>query len=159
MKYNYYKFYTPHYYSCRTEETASTCTTHGNITYFCDCCGASAVYKTLDLAPHNYAGDEIPATCTKHGITNYACEECEAHYWAYTSNPTGHTFNEEGVCESCGEKEIVNKPSSSNTQLLNFESIFALIMNLLQKIFSVFTAPTVQCIKINLSHKKPLADL
>ena len=47
------------------------------------------------------------------------------------------------VCESCGEKEIVNNPSSSNTQLLNFESIFALIMNLLQKIFSVFTVPTV----------------
>ena len=143
MKYNYYKFYTPHYYSCRTEETASTCTTHGNITYFCDCCGASKFYKKLDLAPHNYVSSETSATCTKHGITNYACEECEAHYWAYTSNPTGHTFNEEGVCESCGEKEIVNNPSSSNTQLLNFESIFALIMNLLQKIFSVFTVPTV----------------
>ncbi len=142
MKYNYYEFYTPHY-SCRSEETASTCTTQGSITYFCDCCGASKFCKKLVLAPHNYAGDEIPATCTKHGITNYACEECEAHYWAYTSNPTGHTFNEEGVCESCGEKEIVNNPSSSNTQLLNFESIFALIMNLLQKIFSVFTVPTV----------------
>ena len=122
------------HYSCRKEETPSTCTEQGSVTYFCDCCGAEKLYRHTDLLEHNYIGEETPATCTKHGITDYTCQDCGASYFDYTANPTGHKINADGVCESCGKTETINT-TTSNNQLLSFDSILQLIINLMNKIF------------------------
>ena len=83
---------------------------------------------------HQYTETSAEATCTQHGYTRYTCEKCGRCYNDYTSNPTGHTLNEDGVCEVCGEKEVVSN-TASNNQFLGFESILQLIMNIIIKIF------------------------
>ena len=87
---------------------------------------------------HKYTlGQSTPATCTKHGVANYICEGCGDNYWEYSANPTGHTLNEDGVCEVCGEKEV--SASHINTQMLSVESVLAMVMSLLAKLFGIFT--------------------
>ena len=115
-----------------------TCTEPGIITYICDCCNSEIC---VNIAPseryHVYECLEMLPTCTKHGVTNYNCENCESSYWEYSANPTGHTFNDEGVCEVCGEKEV--STSYVNTQMLSVESVLAMVMSLLAKLFGLFT--------------------
>ncbi len=83
---------------------------------------------------HNYTGTSFEATCTQHGYTKYTCEDCGYYYNDYTANPTGHNINADGVCENCGKQETVNN-TASNNQLLSFDSILQLIINLMNKIF------------------------
>ncbi len=126
------------HYSCRKTKTNPTCTECGVITYICDCCNATALGGYIAPEGHNYVNtNETVATCTAHGYIQYTCESCGFVSTDYASNPTGHTFNDEGICEVCGEKEV--STSHVNTQMLSFESILAMIMNLLSKILGLFS--------------------
>ncbi len=120
-----------------SSEIESTC---GYVTLTCEICGAKDGYEIAEsTGEHNYIQNVTPETCTTHSVTDYECETCGYEYWDYTSNPTGRTFNEDGVCQDCGEKEAVNNSSTVNTQMLSFESILAMIMNLLSKLLGIFS--------------------
>ncbi len=127
------------HYSCYSEETvAPTCTEQGILTYICDCCNTQKIGGYIEAKGHSYiTTNETKATCVKHGVAEYTCEACNDTYFEYISNPTGHTFNDEGVCEVCGEKEV--STSHVNTQMLSVESVLAMVMSLLAKLFSIFT--------------------
>ncbi|MBR0535769.1 MAG: leucine-rich repeat protein [Clostridia bacterium] len=85
----------------------------------------------------------VEPTCTTHGYEKQFCRyhtDSTCDYIAtttYTANPTGHTLNEDGVCEICGEKETTT--NHVNTQMLTIGSVLAMVMNLLAKIFGVFS--------------------
>lgn len=87
--------------------------------------------------------ETVEPTCTTHGYEKQFCRyhtDSTCDYIAtttYTANPTGHTLNEDGVCEICGEKETTT--NHVNTQMLTIESVLAMVMNLLAKIFGVFS--------------------
>ncbi len=121
------------HYNSKITEYAGTCTKPGYIEYTCDSCGVCKTEK-IEATGHKYIGTTFEATCTKHGYTKYTCDECGHYYNDYTANPTGHKINADGVCESCGKTEVVNT-TASNNQLLSFDSILQLIMNLMNKIF------------------------
>ena len=92
----------------------------------------------LDAKLHlNYQKTEVIPTCTNHGYIQYSCDLCGICDTDYTSNPTGHTLNEDGVCEVCGEKEV--STNHVNPQMLSIESVFAMIISLLAKLFGIFS--------------------
>jgi hypothetical protein len=95
------------------------------------------LFGYIEPTGHIYTETQILPTCTTHGYTKYTCEHCSATYFDYTSNPTGHTLNDEGVCETCGEKEV--STNHRNLQMLSVESVFAMITSLLAKLFGIFT--------------------
>ena len=125
------------HYDCQKVVTPLTCTEAGYVTYTCSCCDDGYLFGYIEPTGHTYTKTQILPTCTTHGYTKYTCEHCGDSYTDYTSNPTGHTLNEDGVCEVCGDKEV--STSHINTQMLSIESVFAMIMNLLAKLFGIFS--------------------
>jgi hypothetical protein len=91
---------------------------------------------------HKYTGTVLEPTCTQHGYTKYTCEACGHYYNDYSSNPTGHNINADGVCENCGMQEAVNNTASDN-QLLSFDGILQMIINIIFKMFDFISAPVV----------------
>ncbi len=43
-----------------------------------------------------------PATCTEAGYTEYRCENCREYEMRDHVPATGHSFNENGICQNCG---------------------------------------------------------
>ena len=96
----------------------------------------STIFPDYAKVHFNCKNTVVSPTCTKHGITEYTCECCGVYDWEYSANPTGHTLNDDGVCEVCGDKEVSTSPV--NTQMLSIESVFAMIISLLAKLFGIF---------------------
>ncbi len=91
----------------------------------------------LNAKRHNVKIADFLPTCTEHGRVEYTCDCCGLNYIEYTSNPTGHTINDDGVCEVCGEKEM-NKNTVNGSQMLGMESILAIVMRFLVKLLGLF---------------------
>lgn len=52
---------------------------------------------------HHYQdGLGTDPTCTAYGYGEYWCDGCEYQFYTFTE-PVGHSFDENGVCENCGE--------------------------------------------------------
>ncbi len=92
----------------------------------------------LNAKRHNVKVTSSLPTCIEYGRVEYTCDCCSLDYTEYTSNPTGHTINDDGVCEVCGEKEI-NKNFVDGNQMLSMESILAIVIKFLSKLFGLFT--------------------
>ena len=114
-----------------------TCTSDGYVQYTCSCCEEGKTEVLKEATGHKYNVSSIEANCTGHGYTKHICESCGFVSTDYTSNPTGHTLNDEGICEVCGEKEV--STNHVNTQMLSVESVLAMVMSLLAKLFGIFT--------------------
>ncbi len=100
-----------------TEEIASTCTTNGSVTYFCNDCGDTKT-ETIYATGHNFEN-----IVTAEGVKIYACTYCgeegnaEEHYHDYTSSEIikASTCTENGIkqytCTGCGETIIEEIPA------------------------------------------------
>ena len=56
----------------------------------------------LALGDHNYTATVTAPTCTAQGYTTHTCAVCGDSYADTYTAATGHTYNANGVCTSCG---------------------------------------------------------
>ena len=90
--------------------TAGSCEEAGSIRYRCGVCGEEI---TLETAPEGHRWKQtavVPASCTEYGYTLYTCENCgEIHrVYDYQSAPTGHAYDNAGLCGICGHEKREN---------------------------------------------------
>ena len=108
-----------------------TCKETGIMTYSCPTCGVTktetlpvtedhkygdwemvddtnhkrtcTVCKTAtEIKPHNYSSVITPPTCTEQGYTTHSCPDCDYVIKDSYTEPAGHTFGDDNVCDTCG---------------------------------------------------------
>jgi hypothetical protein len=82
---------------------------------------------------HNHTLTTVVApTCTEDGYTKYTCE-CGDTY-TLNSEATGHSLNDDGVCDTCGE--LIEEPTVLDRIIKILENIFASIIKFFISIFN-----------------------
>jgi hypothetical protein len=82
---------------------------------------------------HNYTSTVIPPTCTEQGCTTYTCDKCGDIY-TLNSDAMGHSVNDDGVCDTCGE--LIEEPTVLDRIIKILENIFASIIKFFISIFN-----------------------
>ena len=84
-----------------------TCVDGHTAGYYCELCED---YLTGEVIPatddHEYDGVVTEPTCTEGGYTTYTCTVCDDWYIDDNTDPLGHEFGDDGLCEVCGEECI-----------------------------------------------------
>lgn len=84
-----------------------TCVDGHTAGYYCETCED---YLTGEVIPatddHEYDGVVTEPTCTEGGYTTYTCTVCDDWYIDDNTDPLGHEFGDDGLCEVCGEECI-----------------------------------------------------
>jgi hypothetical protein len=116
-----------------------TCTDYGFTgNKFCADCNVVYEVGVMTAPCHNYTSTVIPPTCTEDGYTTYTCE-CGDTY-ILNSEATGHSVNDDGVCDACGE--LIEEPTVLDRIIKILENIFASVLrffiNILNFMYDVF---------------------
>ena len=87
---------------------------------------------------HNYIPTVTDPTCTEQGYTTYTCE-CGKTYTDNYTDATGHSVNDDGVCDTCGEQiEELSEFEKFYKKLKNILTLAVdFIKNVLLRIFSI----------------------
>lgn len=110
-----------------------TCTDYGFTgNKFCADCNVVYEVGVMTAPCHNYTSTVIPPTCTEDGYTTYTCE-CGNTY-ILDSQATGHSVNDDGVCDACGE--LIEEPTVLDRIIKILENIFASIIKFFISIFN-----------------------
>lgn len=116
------------------EAIAATCTAEGRTAeWSCPVCGdVLTASTTVSKTAHNFvAGARIDPTCTAAGYTVYKCSECTATENRDKVSALGHSYDADGVCVRCGEK---NEEQSGPAKMSFWQKIIAFF----QKIIDFF---------------------
>lgn len=110
-----------------------TCTDYGFTgNKFCADCNVVYEVGVMTAPCHNYTSTVIPPACTEDGYTTYTCE-CGDTY-ILNSQATGHSVNDDGVCDACGE--LIEEPTVLDRIIKILENIFASIIKFFISIFN-----------------------
>ena len=110
-----------------------TCTDYGFTgNRFCADCNVVYEVGVMTAPCHNHTLTTVVApTCTEDGYTKYTCE-CGDTY-TLNSEATGHSLNDDGVCDTCGE--LIEEPTVLGRVLKVIENIFAFIIKTFTDVF------------------------
>ena len=99
------------------------------------CADCNVVYEVGKMTGpcHNYTSTVIPPTCTEQGCTTYTCDKCGDIY-TLNSDAMGHSVNDDGVCDACGE--LIEEPTVLDRIIKILENIFASIIKFFISIFN-----------------------
>ena len=99
-----------------------TCTDYGYTgDRFCNDCNSVYEIGVMTEPCHNYISTVTDPTCTDQGYTTHTCECGETYADNYT-DATGHSVNDDGVCDTCGEQI---------EELSEFEKFYKKLKNIL----------------------------
>lgn len=96
-------------HSYEEKVTAPTCENQGFTKHTCIHCGDSYTTDVVDALNHNYGAVVFHATCEAQGYTQYTCDRCGDSYQGDFVSALNHNYVD-GVCERCGEEEVVIPP-------------------------------------------------
>ena len=111
-----------------------TCTDYGFTgNKFCADCNVVYEIGKMTAPCHNHAVTAVvDPTCTENGYTTYTCE-CGDTY-TVDSDATGHSVNNDGVCDTCGE--LIEEPTLLDKIIKVFENIFAFILKIFNTVYN-----------------------
>lgn len=111
-----------------------TCTDYGYTgNKFCADCNVVYEIGKMTAPCHNHAVTAVvDPTCTENGYTTYTCE-CGDTY-TVDSDATGHSVNDDGVCDTCGE--LIEEPTLLDKIIKAFENIFAFILKIFNTVYN-----------------------
>lgn len=111
-----------------------TCTDYGYTgNKFCADCNVVYEIGKMTAPCHNHAvAAVVDPTCTENGYTTYTCECGDTH--TVDSDATGHSVNDDGVCDTCGE--LIEEPTLLDKIIKVFENIFAFILKIINTVYN-----------------------